>query len=78
MGNRDPYSDSAVRIGLQHFSHLRTLQRGLLCVTIAAHTYPRVRLSCSRQSCRMMICSGLRKGLPGVPREDKWMCFPKC
>jgi hypothetical protein len=36
------------------------------------------QLSCSWQRCRMMICSGVRRDLPGVSREDIWMCFPKC
>src|SRR4029077_8533597 len=51
----------------KHFSHPCTFRRGLLCVTNAAHTCPRVRLACSQQSCRMMICSGVRRGLPAVP-----------
>src|SRR5512146_510858 len=37
----------------------------LLCGRIPLGACPCVRLSCLRHSCRMMICSRVRRGLPG-------------
>src|SRR2546423_3197542 len=46
---RHTFSPLCFRIDLKHLSHPRTLRRTLLCITMAANTFPGVWLSCLRR-----------------------------